>query len=169
MKKQVKNIKQKQDISFGVHDGQKRSAEKKALIAALALEHHRQRSPERLIKNELQAIRLRMEEYITSQNVTLEEIKTVKHFVTTFLETLKIKKTDFAKYIEIDISNLNKSFNNERPINYDLALKLGHFFHTAPDLWLKVEFKNTLLLFNGNKTRKEGYEKFNYEKMLQNT
>ena len=45
------------DINIGVNDGHKRTAQKRAEIAALAKAHNKQRSPERLIKNEMLAIR----------------------------------------------------------------------------------------------------------------
>lgn len=167
MANQSKTVKPVQNITLGVHDGHRRSAEKNARVAALALEHHQQRSVKTLLKNEMLAIRYSMEEYVIDENITAENIRTVKDFVTTFLTTLGIKKGQFAGHIEIDNSNLNKYFTNERPFNPELALKFGYFFHTAPDLWLKIHFKNELLLLNVNKKSEESYKKYDYEKLLQ--
>lgn len=154
------------DISIGVNDGHKRTAQKRAEIAALAKAHNKQRSPERLLKNELLAIRYRMEEYVQDQNVTAEEMLTIQDFVKDFLKALKLKKSQFASHIEINDANLNKYYNNERRFNPVLAMKFGHFFHTPAELWMKVQFKNELIMFQVESKSGKKYEKYDYTKVV---
>lgn len=156
-----------QDISIGVNDGHNRAAKKKAEIAVLAKAHHKGRSPERLIKNEMLAIRYRMEEYVKDQTITTTDMRTIQDFVRDFLKALGLKKGEFANYIEINDSNLNKYYNNDRRFSPVLAMKFGHFFHTPADLWMKVQYKNELLMFQIEVKSEKKYEKYDYTKVLQ--
>ena len=54
------------------------------------------------------AIRYKMESYILDQTVTSEQIRSIRDFADDFLRILKLKKGQFAFYIEIDLANLNK-------------------------------------------------------------
>lgn len=166
MAKAVKKTNTIQDISIGSNDGHNRSESKKAEIEAFARKHHAQRSPERIIKNEMLAIRYRMEEYINNHEITLENVRTIHDFVSEFLKILHLKKKDFAHHIEVDDSNLNKYYNNQRSFNPELAMKFGHFFHTPADLWLKLQYKNELLEFQRFAESIKKYEKYDYEKVL---
>lgn len=113
------------------------------------------------------AIQYKMEEYIQDQHIKAEDIFTVRDFVQQFLKILHLKKGEFAGYIEINDSNLNKVYNNQRPLNADLAMKLGHFFHIPADLWMKVQLKNEFLLFQTEMQSQDKYQKYDYEKVLQ--
>ncbi|HEY5326559.1 MAG TPA: hypothetical protein VIJ27_06130 [Mucilaginibacter sp.] len=155
------------DTTITPNDGHKRSAEKKAEIAEIAKSYNRQRSPERILKNEMLAIHYKMEEYVMDQETTFEQMCTIQDFVKYFLKILGIKKGEFANYLEINDSNLNKYYNNDRRFNPVLAMKFGHFFHTPADLWLKVQFKNELLYFQMETKSEEKYEKYDYKKALQ--
>ncbi len=163
----LRKVAKAQDITIGVNDGHNRTAEKRAEIAALARAYNKQRSPERLIKNEMLAIRYRMEEYIQDPDITPADMRTIKDFVRDFLKALGLKKSEFANYIEINDSNLNKYYNNDRRFNPVLAMKFGHFFHTPADLWLKIQFKNELLMFQIETQSGEKYQKYDYKKVLQ--
>ena len=108
-----------------------------------------------------------MEEYVHDQNVIAEEMLTIRDFVKDFLKALGLKKGEFANYIEINDSNLNKYYNNDRRFNPVLAMKFGHFFHTPADLWMKIQFKNELLMFQIEIKSEKKYEKYDYKKVLQ--
>ena len=157
------------DITIKPNDGHKRSSVKKVEIAEIAKSYNRQRSPERILKNEMLAIRYKMEEYVMDQETSFEQMYTIQDFVKDFLKVLGLKKGAFANYIEIDDSNLNKYYNNDRRFNPVLALKFGHFFHTPAELWLKIQFKNELLYFQMETKSGEKYEKYDYKKAVQMT
>lgn len=154
------------DITISPNDGHKRSAEETAKVDAFARAHHQNRSSERLLKNAMLAVRYRMEFYIEDAAVTPNQIRTIKDFANEFLEVLKLKKGDFAAIIEIDQSNLNKYYKEDRRFNAELAMKFGHFFHTPADLWLRVQFKNEMLLFQMEAKAEKKYEKYDYQKFL---
>jgi len=155
------------DLTIGPNDGQKRSKEKAAEIAALAKLHNSKRSPERLRRNAMLAVQYRMEHYVNDDRITYDNIYTIEEFVKDFLKVLGISKGAFAGYIEMDGSNLNKYYRSERRFNIELALKFAYFFHTPVDLWLKVQIKNELLQLQKEKEAEDKYRKYDYERVLQ--
>lgn len=146
--------------------------EKKKSIAGFAKQHNGQRSPERLRKNGMLAVRYRMEHYLSDERITFSDVCTIEDFVMDFLKVLGIKKGAFAKYLDMDDSNLNKYYKSSkehskgRRFNTELALKFAYFFHTPADIWLKVQIKNELLELQNEKELKEKYSKYDYEKLL---
>jgi plasmid maintenance system antidote protein VapI len=152
--------------AIGPNDGYARSPKDKAVIAAAAKKHHENRSAERLLRNEMLAIRYQMETYILEQTTTVKEMRTIRDFANEFLRILNLKKGDFAFHIEIDLANLNKYYNEDRKFNPELALKFGHFFHTPAELWLRVQFKNDMMRFEQETKAAKKYEKYDYEKVL---
>lgn len=155
------------DMTITPSDGHKWSKEEKALIEERAKFHHSQRSPERILRNEMLAVLYRMEEYIQDERITFQKVSTIEDFVRDFLKVLGIKKSAFARYIDINDSNLNKYYRSDRRFNTILAMKFAHFFHTPADLWLKVQLKNELLELQQEKEADEKYTKYDYEKVLQ--
>jgi len=150
----------------GPNDGHARTKAKAAEVDAFALEHHRKRSPERLIKNAMLSVLYRMEHYVQDDHVTPDHICGIEDFVKDFLTVLKINKTTFAQLIEVDGANLNKYYRSDRRFNIELALKFAHFFHTQADLWLRIQVKNELLLLQKEEHPDEKYSKYDYEKLL---
>lgn len=155
------------DVTIRPNDGHARTKAKAANIAALAKAHNANRSPARLRRNAMLAILYRMEHYIQDNNITADNIYKVEDFVKEFLSVLSINKTAFAKYIEIDISNLNKYYSSERRFNTELALKFGHFFHTPANVWLQIQAKNEILILQQEEKTNDKYVKYDYEKLLQ--
>ncbi len=155
------------DITIRPNDGSVWSQEKTEKITALANVQHNQRNLERIRKNAMSAVRYQMEEYVRDEDITLEKLRTIEDFVRDFLKVLGLKKGEFARYIDIDDSNLNKYYRSDRRFNTTLALKFSHFFHTPADLWLKVQIKNELLELQKEKKAEERYKKYDYEKVLQ--
>jgi plasmid maintenance system antidote protein VapI len=154
------------DLTIGPNDGHTRSKEKSKQIAELAREHNSKRSPERLRRNAMLAVQYRMEHYLNDDQITYENSYAIEDFVNDFLKILGLNKGKFAGYIEIDGSNLNKYYRNERRFNTELALKFAYFFHTAPDLWLKIQLKNELLYLQKEKETGEKYRKYDYESIF---
>ena len=136
-------------------------------MAALAQAHNANRSPARVRRNAMLAVLYRMEHYIQDSKITADKICKLEDFVKEFLAVLSINKTTFARYIEIDISNLNKYYSSERRFNSELALKFGHFFHTPPDIWLQIQSKNEILILQKEEQAGDKYLKYDYEKLLQ--
>lgn len=164
--KKLKQTNKSFNSTLGPNDGHNRSIKKKALTEAAAKAHHAQRSPARLLRNEMLAILYKMEAYLSDERITLKNIKTIKDFANDFLVVLNLKKGEFAAFIEIDLSNLNKYYKEDRKFNPELAIKFGYFFHTPADLWLKVQFKNEMLLFEEEIKSEKKYKKYDYEKVL---
>lgn len=164
---QIKNLSEAEDLTIGPNDGNAWNEEKMTGVAAFAKKHNSKRSPERLRRNAMLAVHYRMEDYLQDDSVTFENICTIENFVMDFLKVLGIKKGEFAKYIELDVSNVNKYYRNERRFSTDLALKFAHFFHTPADLWLKIQIKNELLQLQKEEKANEKYDKYDYEKSLQ--
>lgn len=167
--KQVKNTGKIKavDLTIGPNDGHNRGGDKATEIAALAKLHNSKRSPERLRTNAMLAVQYGMEHYVNDGSITYENIYAIEDFVKDFLKVLGISKGTFARYIEMDGSNLNKYYRSDRRFNTELALKFAYFFHTPADLWLKVQIKNELLQLQKEKEAEEKYRKYDYEKLLQ--
>jgi plasmid maintenance system antidote protein VapI len=171
-RKQIKQLKDNRNalvttLTIGPYDGHARTKTKAAEMAVFAQAHHQRRSPERLMKNAMLSVLYRMEYYLQNDQVTPDHICGIEDFVKDFLIVLKINKTTFAQLIEVNGANLNKYYRSERRFNTELALKFAHFFHTPPDLWLRIQIKNELLLLQEEKQSDEKYTKYDYEKLLQ--
>lgn len=154
------------NLTIRPYDSHEVSKDEAAELAALAELHHSQRSPERLRRNAMLAVRYRMERYIGDETISFENICTTKDFVNEFLNVLGLRKSAFAAFIDIDQSNLNKYYRAERRFSTELALKFSHFFHTSAELWLQVELKNELLELQ-KEIASDKYSKYDYEKVLQ--
>jgi plasmid maintenance system antidote protein VapI len=155
------------DLTIAPSDGQKWSKEERALMEERAQLIHGKRSPERIIKNQMLGVLYRMEEYVQNDKITLEEKMTIEDFVMTFCSVLGLGKSQFATYLDTDLSNLNKYLKGQRAFNKDLAMKLASFFHRPVYLWLKVQLKNDLIALHEEEKSAEKYSKYDYEKVLQ--
>ncbi|RYE59617.1 MAG: hypothetical protein EOP48_00270 [Sphingobacteriales bacterium] len=153
------------DATIAPNDGHKWSEEVKKLAEESAREIHAKRSPERLVRNQMLAVLYRLEEYIEQENHSGSEIYTIEYFVTEFIKVLNLNKSQFASYLDTDLSNLNKYLKGQRTFSTELAMKLSHFFNTPVDVWLKVQLKNDLSeLYKAEKSHK--YDKYDYRKVL---
>jgi len=74
-----------------------------------------------------------MESYVSQKKPSA--IIAVGEFLKKHLKAIKIKNKDFAKYIEIEESNLSSIIRGRRKITIDLAFKLGQVFNLDPNLW----------------------------------
>ena len=62
------------------------------------------------------------------------------------IKPLKLSIIELAKAIDVPANRLYLIINNRREITADTALRLGHYFHTGPELWLFVQMKYNLKL-----------------------
>ena len=108
-----------------------------ALIKQAALEE----SEEQKLENQFLSIRFQMESYLNSKVPT---IISAGQFLEQFIKAIKVKKKDFAAYINYDAPNLTAVLKGRRKINSDMAIKLGMIFNLNPAIWLHIESKNEL-------------------------
>lgn len=153
-------------MTIAPSDGHNLTKKERDLIEESAKLRHAQRSPERLIRNQMLSVLYRLEAYLQEENGDNKEVYTIAYFVEEFCKVLKLNKTQFASHVDTDVSNLNKYLNGQRAFNIELAMKFSHFFHTPVDIWLKVQLKNDLTaLRKAEKGHK--YDKYDYKKVLQ--
>jgi len=60
------------------------------------------------------------------------------------IKPLNLSIIELAKALNIPANRLYLIINNRREITADTALRLGHYFHTGPELWLFVQMKYNL-------------------------
>lgn len=114
------------------------------------------------ITNQLLSLRFQMESYLSKDHP--KELIQAGEFLEEFVDVLKIKKKDFAEYIEYKESNLSAVFKGRRKINTDLAIKFGEIFRVDPVLWLHIQSKNELLEIIERDKKK--YGKYKLEDLL---
>lgn len=167
MKTGKKNQKEDFDILIGSENPKEDSPELAAKTAAHFKTHVAQRTESRKIKNELLAIQYRMEEYLDNEDKKSEKYISLEAFLSEFLKILNLSFKKFAVNIDSSDANLKKYINGERKFNTELAMKFGHFFHTNPELWLKLYVRNEFIQLNAAKKNQKKYAKYDYEKQLQ--
>ena len=99
-------------------------------------------SEQQKIENQFLSIRFQMESYLSSE---IEDIIPAGVFLDKFIEVIKVKKKDFAAYINYDATNLAAVLKGRRKVNSDMAIKLGKIFNINPVIWLHIESKNELI------------------------
>jgi addiction module HigA family antidote len=55
------------------------------------------------------------------------------------LEALSITATELARQIAVPANRVTQIINGQRGITGDTALRLGHWFGTAPQFWLNLQ------------------------------
>lgn len=153
------------DETLTPRDGHKLSKENKELIEEHGRFLHRTRSPERIIKNQMLSVLYRLEEYLQTEDSDVNEVYSIEYFVNEFCKVLKLNKTQFANYLDTDVSNLNKYLKGQRVFNKELAMKFSRFFNTPVDVWLKVQLKNDLIVLH-EEEKGHQYDKYDYRKVL---
>jgi len=112
------------------------------------------------------SIKYQMEAYLDDNDIKVNKLCTLETFVDYYLDTLNLTFKKFAISIDMTDGNLKKYLVGDRKFSIDLALKFAHFFHTSPDLWLKVQIKNELIELSKNSSQTKKYSKYDYEKVL---
>jgi len=123
-------------------------------------------SKERLLRNELLSIQYKIEDYISDETANEENLKLLD-FVKMYLRTFDITKKDFARYLDMQDSNLHKYLIGERKLNAKVALKISYFTHTKPEYWYGIQIKNEITELRKEEKNNKEYEKYDYSKMLE--
>jgi len=162
-----KNMTSDFDVKIGLPEGKSWSASKLAAMKALIKKEAAKRSPERKLKNELLGIKYQMEEYIENMDSIEPKLQGIDTFLNAYLSTLNLQFKQFAVFIDTTDGNLKKYLSGQRKFNTDLAMKFGCFFHTSPDLWLKVQLKNELIALRREHRQVARYKKYDYTKVVE--
>ena len=123
-------------------------------------------SKERLLRNELLSIQYKIEDYISDETANEENLKLLD-FVKMYLRTFDITKKDFARYLDMQDSNLHKYLIGERKLNAKVALKISYFTRTKPEYWYGIQIKNEITELRKEEKNNKEYEKYDYSKMLE--
>lgn len=129
------------------------------------LTHSAKQSKERIIQNELLAIKYRIEDYIES-DVPSQKLR-ILDFVQDCLSVLSITKKNLAELFEMHDSNLYKYLTGERKLSTDFVLKLSAFSHIDPEYWLRIEIKNELFDIKKEEKKSKNYKKYDYKNLLE--
>jgi antitoxin HigA-1 len=152
-------------MEIGLPEGQQWSAKDLERIKAHAKEIAAKRTPAQRMKNEMAAIRFRMEQYANTEESKIAREQTIEDFTRLYLATLDLNFKDFARAIDSSDANLKKYLKGERKFNEDLACRFGKFFHVSPLTWMRVQHKNDLLrLCRLNVDRH--YRKYDFQKVV---
>lgn len=56
-----------------------------------------------------------------------------------FMEPLQLSEGALAEALSVHQGDLSEVLKGRRPISADLALRLGRFFGTTPELWMNLQ------------------------------
>jgi len=56
-----------------------------------------------------------------------------------FLEPLQVSQNQLARDIDVPVSRIAGIIKGDRSITADTALRLGKFFGTSPEMWLRLQ------------------------------
>lgn len=59
--------------------------------------------------------------------------------LTEFLEPLGISQNQLARDIDVAVSRIAAIVKGERTITADTALRLGKYFGTSPEMWMRLQ------------------------------
>jgi addiction module HigA family antidote len=85
-------------------------------------------------------------------------------FLKKFITTIGLKQKLFAEYIGIKNSNLSTLLKGRRKLNLGIAIKLEKNFNTPSVLWLNIQNKNELLIFQNSNN--SSYHNYNLDDLL---
>lgn len=87
------------------------------------------------------SLRLEMEDYLKSKT---SKIIPAGLFLERLLKIYSVKKSEFAKFIEIERTNFYALLKGRRKFNNEIASKVGETFKIDPQLWMFIEAKNEM-------------------------
>lgn len=153
-------------VEIGLPENETWSAEKFAAVKAAMKAHAANRTKEQILQNEMVAIELKMIHYVNQESQDTRKPIKIADFVGHYLTVMNLSFKRFAEALDSKDSNLKKYVDGERSFNGDLAMKFGNFFHTSPDLWLKVHAKNELLQLQEDKKNSQQYKRYDYTTVI---
>jgi len=62
-----------------------------------------------------------------------------------FLDELGISAYRLAKEIEVSEASLSQIINGKRSMSVDLAIRLGIYFKTSPELWINLQRSHDIM------------------------
>ncbi|PZF71327.1 helix-turn-helix transcriptional regulator [Taibaiella soli] len=139
--------------------------EKAADLKEFIGQHSQKQTARRKLKNELLAIKYRIEDYIENDDSNQKIM--ISDFVKMYLNALNVTQKSLAMLFEMQDSNLHKYLTGERRLSADMVLKLSEFSHIDPEYWLRVEIKNELFELKKEKKKLKEYKKYDYRNLLQ--
>lgn len=154
------------DVSIGLSSEKKWDADKLSRIEAFIKHESEKQSEERILKSKLLAVQYEIEDYLESENISLEKTLEIGHFVEMYLDELKLTKKRFANILGLQPSNLHKYLTGSRKINADLALKFSYFFNTSPEMWIMIQAKNEIIHVKLERGNSGKYKKYDYRSIL---
>ncbi len=152
-------------LEIGLPEGKEWTKDKVAKMQELIKQKSAERSTIQKQKNELVAIKYKMEEYVEKSGTEFKQY-TIDDFLKAYLSVLNLTFKKFAAHIDTTDGNLKKYVSGDRKFNTDLAMKFSYFFHTTPELWLKVQMKNELYGLHKEKRKLSRYQKYNFENII---
>ena len=111
-------------------------------------------SIEEKIENQLISIKLRMQSY--SSEESSQAPTSTGDFLKAIIKATGKKNKIFAKYIDLEESNLSSIISGRRKININLALKLEQIFGVNPSWWFEIQLKNEFLDLKKQKKKLNG-------------
>ncbi len=69
----------------------------------------------------------------------LEPVTPGSILLTEFMEPLGLSQNKLACELDVSTARVNAIVNNTQRITADMALRLGRFFKTGPELWLNLQ------------------------------
>ena len=87
------------------------------------------------------SVRLEMEDYIKSSD---PKLKVTGSFLEKLLKIYDVKKSQFAKFIELERPNFYALLKGRRKLNSIIEVKVSETFNIDPELWLFIEAKNEI-------------------------
>jgi addiction module HigA family antidote len=154
------------DVEIGSEPYREWTKEELASAKTWIKEFAAKRTPEQKLKNSLLSAGYQMESYLEDETITGKNSLSIEHFLNLFLEATNLTLKKFASSIDTTDANLKKYLSGQRTFNVDLALKFANFFHTTPDLWLKVQLKNNLLQMSSDKNLLREYKIYDYKPVV---
>lgn len=121
-----------------------------------------QQSKKQIAINHFLSLKYLMDDYLHTSCPT--QIISVGTFLKKFINAIGLKNKLFAEYIGIESSNLSALLKGRRKLNLDIAIKLEKIFNTPSTLWLNIQNKNELLVFQSS--NKASYENYNLDDLL---
>lgn len=62
-----------------------------------------------------------------------------------FLDELNISAYRLAKEIDVSESLVSQIINGKKSMSVDLAIRLGRYFNTSPELWINIQRRYDLV------------------------
>lgn len=154
------------DVSIGLSSEKKWDTDKLSRIETLIKQESQKQSEERVLRNNMLAVQYEIEDYLESENISVNKTLEIGHFVKLYLNEMRLTKARFAHILELQPSNLHKYLTGDRKINADLALKFSYFFNTKPEMWIMIQAKNEIIQVKLERGNSGKYKKYDYRKVL---